>query len=251
MIPPSRIFPSSWATSVWTGSNSPRRSTATGERSRSRRKKRPACGLALGWALQEDGRLADACEQYREAQRIGPGLAAVYHHLGGYHEELGELGEAEAAYRHAQALDPRAPSALARLGTLLRGSLPAPDLALLEEKATDLSIAAEIRARLAFAMAHVLDARGQCQRAASWMSQANALTLETRRGQNDFVPEDHERFVDNILEHFDAAFFARTKGAGSASTRPVFVFGLPRSGTSLVEQILASHPRCTAPANCG
>ena len=206
-------------------------------------KEKASLRLALGWALQEDGRLADACEQYREAQRIGPGVAAVYNHLGGYHEELGELGEAEAAYRHAHELDPRGPTALARLGTLLRGSLPAADLAVLEETAIDQSIATEIRARLAFAMAHVLDARGQYQRAASWMSPANVLTLETRRGRNDFVPEDHERFVDNILKRFDAAFFARIKGAGSASRRPVFVFGLPRSGTSLVEQILASHPR--------
>jgi hypothetical protein len=79
--------------------------------------------------------------------------------------------------------------------------------------------------------------------AARWMRDANALTAGTRRGQNDFVPADHERFVDDLLKHFKADFFARAAGAGSASRRPVFVFGLPRSGTTLVEQILASHPR--------
>ena len=202
-----------------------------------------ALRLSLGWALQEEGRLSEARQQYQEAQRLGPGLAAVHNHLAGVHEELGELDLAEAAYRRAFALEPRSPLALARLGTLLRGRLPASDQALLEERLADNSVSPEVRARLAFALAHVLDARGEYARAANWMREANALTLETRRGQNDFVPEDHERFVDNVLNHFNAGFFARTAGSGSQSRRPVFVFGLPRSGTSLVEQILASHPR--------
>ena len=50
-------------------------------------------------------------------------------------------------------------------------------------------------------------------------------------------------FVDNVFKHFDAEFFARTAGSGSESRRPVFIFGLPRSGTSLIEQVLASHSR--------
>ncbi len=50
--------------------------------------------------------------------------------------------------------------------------------------------------------------------------------------------------MDGLLRAFDRDFFARTAGAGSGRrTRPVFVFGLPRSGTTLIEQVLASHPR--------
>ena len=74
-------------------------------------------------------------------------------------------------------------------------------------------------------------------------AEANALTLESRRGQNDFTPADHERFVDNIIKRFDQDFLARTHQLGSESRRPVFIFGLPRSGTSLIEQVLASHSR--------
>ena len=73
--------------------------------------------------------------------------------------------------------------------------------------------------------------------------EANALALRSRRGQNAFVPADHERFADNIIARFNADFFARTHGTGSESRRPVFLFGLPRSGTSLVEQILSSHSK--------
>ena len=55
------------------------------------------------------------------------------------------------------------------------------------------------------------------------------------------MPADHERFVDGLVEAFDREFFARVAGRGHDSRRPVFVFGLPRSGTTLIEQVLASH----------
>ena len=197
--------------------------------------------LSLGWALQEHGRLGEAHEEYREAQRIQPGLATVFTHLGGYHEERGELAQAEADYRRGLELQPSNPLPLALLGTLLRGQLPDVDLAALEQRLSGESVSPDIRARLAFALGQVLDARGDYTRASKWIREANALTLESRRGQNDFVPADHERFVDNVIKHFDAAFFARTTGMGSESRRPVFIFGLPRSGTSLIEQVLASH----------
>jgi tetratricopeptide (TPR) repeat protein len=199
--------------------------------------------ISLGWALQEDGRLREAHDQYREAQRIQPGMGAVYTHLGGYHEERGDLAQAEADYRQALKVQPGNPLPLAMLGTLLRGRLPDPDLAALEQRIAAEPLAPEVRARLAFSLGHVLDARGDYARAAGYIREANALTLEARRGQNDFVPADHERFVDNVIKRFDAGFFARTGGLGSESRRPIFIFGLPRSGTSLIEQVLASHSR--------
>jgi tetratricopeptide (TPR) repeat protein len=199
--------------------------------------------LSLGWALQEEGRLGEAHAQFREAQRIQPGLAAVFTHLGKYHEECGDLSQAEADYRNALRLQPGNSLPLALLGSLLRGELPAEELAALEERMAAESASPEVRARLAFALGHVHDARGDYARAAGCIREANALTLEARRGQNDFVPADHERFVDNFLKRFDASFFGRARGVGSESRRPVFIFGLPRSGTSLIEQVLSSHSR--------
>ena len=70
------------------------------------------------------------------------------------------------------------------------------------------------------------------------------------------MPADHDRFVDGLVKAFDPDFFTRTAQGGtlaprvpwdsrseSSTKRPVFVFGLPRSGTTLVEQVLASHSR--------
>ena len=131
-----------------------------------------------------------------------------------------------------------------RLATLLRGRLSDGDRAALEERLADPKVSGEGRGNLLFGLAHVLDGRGDYARAADCLREANALALEhAKRRHRDYDPAQHEQFVDNMLEASDAAFFARTADGGSDTRRPVFVFGLPRSGTTLIEQMLASHSR--------
>jgi tetratricopeptide (TPR) repeat protein len=199
--------------------------------------------IALGWALQEEARLAEAGENYRTAVRLRPSSAVAELHLGGLHEELGELAEAEARFRSAVRAQPTYALPHARLATLLRGKLPDADRVALEERLADRELAPGFRARLLFGLAHVLDARGEFTRAADCLRQANALARELARGRRAYVPADHERFVDGLVTAFGPSLFARTAGAGLETPRPVFIFGLPRSGTTLVEQVLASHPR--------
>jgi tetratricopeptide (TPR) repeat protein len=199
--------------------------------------------LALGWALQDEGRFAEAGGHYRTAAQLQPGFATAQLNLGGLQEELGDLAAAEASFRAALQLQPAFALPHARIATLLRGKLPAEDLAALEQRLTDEQLGPGPRARLLFALAHALDARGDYARAADCLRQANALTLELDKGRREYSPADHERFVDGLVRTFDRDFFARLAGAGSESRRPVFVVGLPRSGTTLTEQVLASHSR--------
>ncbi len=126
---------------------------------------------------------------------------------------------------------------------MLRGKLPDLDLDRLEARLADPNLDAEPRSHLLFALAQVLDARGYYSRAAASTSQANSLRLELARDRREYVPTDHAQFVENLVRQFDSAFFGRTAGMGLDTRRPVFVFGLPRSGTTLIEQVLASHPR--------
>jgi tetratricopeptide (TPR) repeat protein len=197
----------------------------------------------LGWSLQDEGRPAEAGEHFRAALRIQPHFPAAQMNLGGLHEEVGELPEAEAAFREAIRLQPAFVLPHARLATLLRGKLPAADQAGLEERLADPNLPPGPRARLLFALAHVLDARRDYGRAAECLRQANALTLELDRGlQRVYAPADHQGFVDGLLQAFGPDFCKQAAG-GSSSRRPVFVFGLPRSGTTLIEQVLASHSR--------
>jgi len=206
-------------------------------------KERAGPYISLGWSLQEEGRLSEAVEQYRTAMRLQPEAVMAQINLGALHEELGELAAAEAAYRTAARIQPNLGLAYAKLGTLLRAQLPAADLAVLEERLADPETNPSARARLLFALCLVLDARGDYPRAAECSRQANALNMELARGPRGYTPYLHVQYVESVMRGFTAELFEQVAGGGSEDVRPVFVFGLPRSGTTLVEQVLASHSR--------
>ncbi len=202
---------------------------------------KPGVHLSLGWAMQEEGRLDEARAHYEEALKIAPDMAAAYLNVGGLNEEQGRMDEAEEAFRKALKLQPLFPVPHARLATLLRGKLPDEDLAALESRLADTELPQGPRARLLFGLAHVLDHRGEHSRAAQCLRESNAISKELAKGNREYVPAEHERFVDGLIKHFNPEFFARMAGAGHDSRRPIFVFGVPRSGTTLVEQVISSH----------
>jgi tetratricopeptide (TPR) repeat protein len=204
---------------------------------------RASAHLGLGWALQEEGWPTEAGEHYRKALRMQPDLATAQLNLGGLHEETGEAVEAETAFREALRLQASFAMPHARLAMLLRGKLPDSDCAALEARLADPDLGQGPRARLLFALAHVLDARQDYAAAAEHLRRANSLALELARGRREYAPAEHQRFIEGLVRVFGAEYFARLAGAGLPTRRPVFVFGLPRSGTTLVEQMLASHSR--------
>jgi tetratricopeptide (TPR) repeat protein len=204
---------------------------------------RSSARIALGRALQEEGRLAEAKIHYLEAEKLQPHSSQPQVNLGWLHELKGEMDEAEAAFRRAVARQPKLPAPHARLASLLRGKLPEADLTALEERLADPLVKDRPRSHLLFGLAHVLDGRGDYVRAALCLTQANALAKEAENERHEYQPTDHERYVDGLIHAFDVNLFSKLAGAGSDSRRPIFVFGLPRSGTTLIEQVLASHSR--------
>jgi tetratricopeptide (TPR) repeat protein len=204
---------------------------------------RPGPYISLGWALQEEGRLSEAAEQYQTALRMQPEAALAQVNLGGIHEELGEMDRAESAYRAAIGTAPRFGLAHARLATLLRDRIPDVDRAALEERLADPETNPSARARLLFALGIVLDTRREYARAAECARLANALNMEQARGPRSYAPEMHVEYVEAIIRGFTPELFTQVAGGGLDDFRPVFVFGLPRSGTTLIEQVLSSHSR--------
>jgi tetratricopeptide (TPR) repeat protein len=204
---------------------------------------RAGAHLSLGRALQDEGHLEEARARYLAASERLPQSGAPLLNLGWLHELLGEMDQAESLFRAALERQPRFPAPHARLATLLRGKLPDEDLAALEARLEDPDLAPGPRGRLLFGLAHVLDGRGDYTRASECLTRANAITLEHERGRRDYSPAEHERYVDGLVRAFDRGTFARLTGAGLDTRQPVFVFGLPRSGTTLIEQVLASHSR--------
>ena len=128
-------------------------------------------------------------------------------HLGEMHEDLGEMAEAQAAFRAAIALQPDFAPAHACLATLLRGKLPEADRIAIEMRVADPALNPDQRSQLSFALAHVLDARGEYGRAAELLRRANAVRLELNRGCHAYLPAEHEQLVDNLIRGFDREFF--------------------------------------------
>jgi tetratricopeptide (TPR) repeat protein len=203
---------------------------------------RPQTHNAIGWLTQEEGRLIAAREYFETALRLNPSFAPAIVSLGGLHEELGELEAAEAQFRKALELQPGHTVGLARLATLLRGKVSDAELALIRDRLADPAVTGPSAATLLFALAQVLDDRGDYDGAARALREANSLSLANlERKHQKYVPAEHEKFVNNVINIFQPDFFARVKGMGLETRRPVFIVGLPRSGTTLIEQVLASH----------
>ncbi len=204
-----------------------------------------------GWLLlgdlraeQGDQGAAEAC--YRRALQIQPDHALAFGGLGRLCELQGELEQSRDYYRQALRRNPRQAGALAALAISLRGRLPPEELAL-GLRLLDAPLAATARATLQYGLAKTLDGIGRYDEAAALLRQANAERAAwlVRCGRL-YDPDQHERLVTGLIASFDADFFQRVHGWGVNDETPVFVVGLPRSGTTLTEQILAGHPRVFA-----
>jgi tetratricopeptide (TPR) repeat protein len=198
----------------------------------------------LGFVLHEQGEYPEALRHYREVLRLKPDYATGHCNLGSIQEELGSLDEAEASLRAALQRDPDHAGAWSLLATLLRGRLPAEDLEAVRRLLGRPQLPLGRRLALHFGLAHVLDARGAYAEAAEHLRRGNDLCRELWQKQGQlYDPLAHARYVEALVRAFSAEFFARTRGFGLDTEVPVFIVGLPRSGTTLTEQILASHSR--------
>ncbi|MEO5596708.1 MAG: tetratricopeptide repeat protein, partial [Lysobacteraceae bacterium] len=93
------------------------------------------------------------------------------------------------------------------------------------------------------ALVRHFDRTGNYPKAAGHAVRANALRAPLQTAADRYDPAPHALFIDNTIRDFDAPLFKRLRGSGSLDRRPVFVLGLPRSGTTLFEQMLAAHPQ--------
>jgi tetratricopeptide (TPR) repeat protein len=196
----------------------------------------------LGNALREQGKVDEAIACYRRALELQPNYADAHNNLGSAWQEKGDFQAAEDAIRAALRHNPRFGLAHFNLAQLLDGRLPETDLAAQRRLLEDRELADEQRFNLHFGVAQVLDARGEYAEAAEHLDRANALQLaEWRKCGQEYDPMEHESFITQMIATCTPAFFERVRGFGLNSKLPVFVVGLPRSGSTLIEQILASH----------
>ncbi len=204
----------------------------------------PEAHFGLAGHLRDEGNLADARRHFEKALELKPRYALACVALSGMSSELGQFDEALKLARRALEIDPQCAPAIGSLSAALKDKLPDADAQYARQLLQNAKYLSEgARCTLHYALGAACDARKEYEAAASHLEQANALCKTGwTKYRGGYKPEEHEQFIDGMLQAFDKAHFERVAGMGSASELPVFVLGLPRSGTTLLEQILASHP---------
>jgi tetratricopeptide (TPR) repeat protein len=194
----------------------------------------------LGNTLKNQGELDEAIGSFQQALRLKPDFADAHNNLGLIFTELGRMDEAIASVQETIRLNPKHVVALWQLAKLLGGKLPEADRVVLEKRLADPDVKDADRISVLFILAQVSDAKGEYELAAAQVRRAKALALRRHQGK-DYDPAENRRFIDNLMTVFTPDFFERVRGFGLETERPVFIVGLPRSGTTLTEQILAAH----------
>ncbi len=195
----------------------------------------------LGNVLMELGRADAALRVYREAIALNPNGADTFTNLAAALLALGALPEALEATGQALNIDPSHAVAWfirSELKTFKAGDGEIAQLEALVAAAKRPPRDAMDRINLKFALSKALMDAGEVDQAFSHLRAANQL----QRAMFDYDVQADVRGLEALARVLDSTFVNRFADGGDQTDSPIFVLGMPRSGTSLVEQILASHP---------
>ncbi|TWB98428.1 tetratricopeptide repeat protein [Bradyrhizobium macuxiense] len=187
-----------------------------------------------------------ASEEFvRRAILLEPRKSDAHAMLGTILMQQGRFDEASASFDLANALnthDILGPVGLVEVKRLSDADRPL--IGQLERKLGNPAITGHEAALVHFALGKAYDDIGEYGHAIGHFDQANSLK---KRVKNKYYnPAVHAELVDRLIRRFTPQFFARNKDAARAWDAPVLIVGMPRSGTTLVEQVLSSHPDVAA-----
>jgi tetratricopeptide (TPR) repeat protein len=218
----------------------------TGEAAAAFRKVRSSAGTTgLGWiaearALEIEGDDDGVERAARRAATVDPRNAVAQEILGGLHADAGRFAEAEQCFRRALELNPRRIELwyeLTRCRRLTPADRPLVDQMLAMARRPGLDAAAA--AALLLAIGKATDDLGDPVEAMRAFDAADALRARRLR----FDPDAWDRRIDDIIARFAPAVVARAPDIGVADDTPLLIVGMPRSGTTLVEQLISNHPQ--------
>ncbi|MBF0621594.1 MAG: sulfotransferase [Magnetococcales bacterium] len=192
----------------------------------------------LGLIAYQRGDVETAMDKYRESLKLLPTHADAYNNLGVAYQSLGQLDEAMGCYQKAVKLKPTYAQAIRHLALYCK-QYPFEDgeIDRIKKLITNREVPELDAMHLHFALGHTLDFRGDYDDAFKHFKQGNDIHGRTMK----FDFNRSRYYVEHIKKTFTKEYFEKRAHWGLKSDLPVFIIGMPRSGTSLVEQILASH----------
>ncbi|MER9439441.1 tetratricopeptide repeat protein [Mesorhizobium sp. M0618] len=195
--------------------------------------------IGLAETLQEAGRLDEALAVFREALTIRPKDADLLHGLGVGLMEKGKLDEAADLFRQALAINPAMATAWLMLTQVKRQKERDSELGGMEAQHAKAPQDSLARMQLSFGLGKANDDLRDYGRAFDYFAEGNAI----RRKGIDYDQARTRAEFEAMKATFDAGFFEKHRPSSISDDTPIFIVGMPRSGTTLVEQIIASHPQ--------
>ncbi len=194
-----------------------------------------------GRILLDKNRPEDAVASFRDAIARKPDMIDAHNNLGNALKELGRVEEAMVSYYTAQRIDPKATAVYINLVDAKPfKSADDPDLLAMEELAKELpSMSQDDQMQLHFALSKAYGDLKRHGESFGHMLKGCAL----KRQKIDYPERETLWLFDRIREVVSSGLMRAKAGAGDPSDVPIFILGMPRSGSTLVEQLLASHPK--------
>ncbi len=178
-----------------------------------------------------------ALELYRDLIKDAPREADLHLSIAHTLKTLGRQPEAIEEYRAAAAARPSFGDAYWSLANLKTYRFTDAELEAMRTHEAAPETRLEDRYHLCFALGKAHEDRGEYEQAFRYYERGNAL----KKSESDYKPEWVERNTELQKQVCTAEFFAARRGVGCPAPDPIFIVGLPRSGSTLLEQILASH----------
>lgn len=183
------------------------------------------------------GRHEDAILCYRRTLEISPGRAGAMSSMAHHFKTVGRQEEAIEMYRKSIVTKADHSEAYWSLANLKTFRFEPHEIEAMQTLLKDDGLADDARVQLHNALGLDYEAQKDFDRAFSHIEQCSSL----RRQYETYDPVEMETGIDEIIEIMDKAFVSEREGLGSSDDSPILIVGLPRSGSTLIEQILASH----------
>jgi predicted Zn-dependent protease len=184
------------------------------------------------------GDYAAAIAAYESVLQEYPRQPRLWTSYGHALRTTGKVPESVAAYRYALSMESTLGEAWWSLANLKTFRFSDAEVLAMRHALARAELADEDRLHFEFALGKALEDAAAYEESFAHYAAGNAL----RRGQHAYDPDENTRFVSRSKQLLTREFFAERVGAGADARDPIFIVGLPRAGSTLIEQMLASHP---------
>ena len=191
----------------------------------------------LGKTQKELGKLSEAILSYKKAIEIKPDFAEFYNEIGGAQIELGKISEGVSSYKKAIEIKPDFAEAYNNYTDSVKIQINDPILLKLDKLINKKNLSEKDSTYLFFAMGKAQLDIGNSEKALQLINTGNSL----RKKELKYKIQKSKDIFDKIKNNFKELNIKKEKTSLDSVSQPIFIVGMPRSGTTLVEQILSSH----------